>query len=216
MRISEFTHIFPEYAFDFSASIREQLRVYDAMHLAQLPLELEADAAYHSGGRGRPNTNQTLSHSQCATCLRVLRNDFFYTVPSMMKRNMVYSHCRECNQTINAVRYDAKAELIQARRIVIWQYLAPSCSICGFAQHMSAMDLHHLGHKEAHISELLTYVTFTPVVGKIEVLLREASNCVPLCSNCHRMLHARVIKLPATLTPLPYNLAELLIALKSL
>lgn len=206
----------PEYAIDFSSSIREQPRIYDGMMLDPLPLELEADGPYHSGSRGRPNTNQTLTHSQCATCLRVLRNDFFYNAPSMMKRNMVFSHCRECTQHLNAGRYDAKADLIRVRRIVIWRYLAPRCSLCGFDQHMSAMDLHHVGHKEAQISELITNATFTLGVGKLETLLREASNCVPLCSNCHRMLHAQAIEPPVKLTPLTYNLAELLLALKSI
>jgi hypothetical protein len=215
MKVSEFSIQHPEYAIDFTLPIRDQKRVFNGVMLDLLPLELEADTEYHSGGRGRPNTNQTLTHSQCATCQRVLRNDLFYTAPSMAKRNMVFSHCRECNQQRNAVSYGTKADLVRARRIVIWRYLAPRCAICGFDQHMSAMDIHHPDHKEADVVELITHVTLTADVGKVEVLLREATKCVPLCSNCHRMLHAQVIELPKSLKKPSYRIAELLSLLKS-
>lgn len=216
MKVSEFAKAYPGYAIDFSQSVRDQKRIYEGVTLDQFPIELEPDEPYHPGGRGRPNKNQTLAHSQCATCHRVLRNDLFYTLPSMMKRNMVFSHCRSCNQQLNALRYDTRADRIRARRIAVWQYLAPRCAICGFDQHMSAMDIHHPEHKDAQVAELITQVTLALDVGKVEALLREAAKCVPLCSNCHRMLHANAIKLPAKLAPPTYNIAELLRQLNTL
>jgi hypothetical protein len=216
MKISEFVQRYPLYELDFTAPVRDQKRVYDGATLDQFPLELEPDFPYRTGGRGRPNLNQTLTHSQCATCHRVLRNDYFYTLPSMMKRNMVFSHCRECNQQLNATRYDTRAELIRARRNVIWQFLAPACAICGFDKHMSAMDMHHIEQKEGQLAELITHVTFTMDFGRIETLLREAAKCIPLCSNCHRMLHAEVIHIPANFERPTYRIAELIIHLKSL
>lgn len=215
MKVSQFAQSYPDYVFDFALPIQEQKRIYDGAVLDRFPVELEPDAPYVSGSRGRPNTNQTLAHSQCATCLRVLRNDLFYTLPSMMKRNMVFSHCRECNQGKNAQRYDTRAESVRARRIAIWQYLAPRCAACGFNQHMSAMDMHHVENKDAEISSLITQVTLTGAVGKVEALLREAAKCVPLCSNCHRMLHAGAISVPAKADRPTYNIADLLTRLKS-
>jgi hypothetical protein len=216
LKISEFAQKYPEYAFDFSQSIREQRRIYEGAQLDRLPTELEADGPYHPGGRGRPNNNQTLAHSQCATCLRVLRNDFFYSPPSMIQRNIVFPHCRECNQQHNAQRYDTRAEIIRARRVVIWQYIAPCCAVCGFNEHISAMDMHHLDYKESQVADLITRITLAVDPGKVEALLREASKCVPLCSNCHRMVHAQAISLPAHLPSSNYNIAELLTRLKSL
>ena len=128
---------------------------------------------------------------------------------------MVFSHCRDCNQQLNASRYETKAEVIRTRRIVIWQYIAPRCAICSFNAHHSAMDMHHLGQKEGHIAELITRITLTLDVRHIEVLLREAAKCIPLCSNCHRMVHAQAIKPPANLSPPTYSLADLLTRLKS-
>ena len=215
MKVSEFAQAYPQYAIDFARQVREQPRVYDGAALDQFPLALEPEHPYQAGGRGRPNLNQTLTHSQCATCLRVLRNDLFYTLPSMMKRNMVFSHCRECNQQHNAERYETKADVVRARRVVIWQVLAPRCSICGFNQHSSALDLHHPGQKEFQVAELITQVTFALDAGKIEALLREATQCIPLCSNCHRMLHAGAIAVPRRPDRPPHNISDFITLLKS-
>src|SRR5829696_5973665 len=117
MKVSEFISHYPMVVIDFEAQVREQIRIYDGAILDQFPLELEPEHPYSAGGRGRPNLNQTLTHSQCATCQRVLRNDLFYTVPSMMRRNVVFSHCRECSQQLNANRYDSRADVIRTRRI---------------------------------------------------------------------------------------------------
>jgi hypothetical protein len=128
---------------------------------------------------------------------------------------MIFPHCRECTQQLNALRYDANAEAIRQRRLAVWHYLAPQCALCGFEQHVSAMDLHHLANKEAVVSELITAVTLAPDVSKAEKLLREASKCVALCSNCHRMVHANFLKLPNDLVPRHYVLADLLHIIKS-
>ncbi len=216
MKVSEFTKCHPLYAIDFDVQVRQQARVYEGAALDQFPVELEPDFAYHPGGRGRPNLNQTLTHSQCATCRRVLRNDFFYTVPSMMKRNVVFSHCRECNQGHNATRYDTRMDLARERRVVIWQFLAPRCVVCGFDKHMSAMELHHPEQKEPQVTELITHITFALDAGKIEALLREAAKCIPLCSNCHRMVHAEAITLPAKSVTPTFKIAELLAHLKAI
>jgi hypothetical protein len=72
------------------------------------------------------------------------------------------------------------------------------------------MDMHHLGAKEATVVELITALTLINHVARAEALLREASKCVPLCSNCHRMLHAGVLELPSDLRHPKYRLEELM------
>ncbi|MCC6168736.1 MAG: hypothetical protein IT329_16060 [Caldilineaceae bacterium] len=215
MTVDEFTDAYPEFAFDFSKLIRDQTRILEPSVLEQLPMELMPTHPYQPGGRGRANPNQTLTHYQCATCLRVLRNDQFYTPPSKLRKNVLHTECRSCAQQANAHHYDASAKLIQSRRLTIWQFLAPSCTLCGFDKHTSALDMHHLGGKETTMAALITAVTFTPSSRNIEKLLREASRCIPLCSNCHRMLHAGVLSLPEQLPRPAYRLAELLKALRS-
>lgn len=215
MNIHQFVIEFPQFAFDYGQPIGQQARIFALDVLEPLPAELEPNFAYRSGSRGRPNLNQARTHSQCATCKRVLRNDFFYTPPSMMRRNMIFSHCRECTQVANAERYATNAKMISARRVAIWLYLAPKCASCGFDQHISAMDMHHTGPKEAQVANLITELTLAPSITKVERLLRETSNCIPLCSNCHRMLHAGAIKLPTDVQRRSFNLADLLTALEA-
>lgn len=215
MTVNEFMVRYPQYSFDFAEPISHQARIYAQGTLDALPDELTPSHAYRGGGRGRPNLNQTLTHSQCKECQRVLRNDFFYTPPSMLKRNGIYTYCRACAQTQNAIAYDQNSTSIRSRRQIIWQYLAPRCVVCGFDRHSSAMDIHHTGTKETEIASLITEVTLTPDAYKVERLLRELSSCIALCSNCHRMLHAGAIQLPTAIKPMQYQLTELQELLKT-
>lgn len=215
MTVIEFATLYPNYSFDFKKPISLQPRVYDQTVLTALPEELTPSHEYRGGGRGRPNLNQTLAHSQCKTCRRVLRNDFFYTPPSRLRHNGVHTYCLTCSQKHSADHYSLHTNAIRSRRSIIWQYIAPRCQLCGFDKHMSAMDMHHTGTKEAEIASLFIEVTLAPDAYKAERLLREASACVALCSNCHRMVHAGAIHLPNEIKPIQYQLAELLELLKT-
>jgi hypothetical protein len=211
MNIDEYCELNPEYCIDFSRALRDQRRVYAVEVLSGLPYELDPwvnPPTYR--GRGTVNVNQTLTHYQCVSCDRVLRNDAFHLPPSFVTRNRVFSYCKNCYVILNADAYDARAETVEARRRVIWAYLAPHCVHCGFDKHSSAMDLHHIkGEKEGSISDLITRVTLAPTAHNLGRLLQEAAKCVALCANCHRMLHAGALKLTTEAKPLRYTLAGL-------
>lgn len=212
--IEDFIRQHPQYAMDFREPISKQPRILDLDLLRTLPIELIPSYPYRSGGRGRPNSNQSLTHSQCATCKRVLRNDFFYTSPSMIKRNVLFSHCKQCTQNINAEFYDASSLALRNNRAYIWAYIAPKCTNCGFDKHSSALDMHHADNKEEQIAKLVTELAAVPNGFKAEKLLREAKKCVPLCSNCHRMLHAGAIDDQNLKNTTEYHLVTLLAGLK--
>lgn len=59
------------------------------------------------------------------------------------------------------------------------------CSRCGYDRSYEALDFHHLdpSMKEIGICRLTRRVP-------TEQRLRELDKCIPLCSNCHRELHA--------------------------
>ena len=217
MNIAEFAAQFPQYAIDFTRPIKDQPRVYDVAVLSNLPIELEPIAPRPTHrGRGLINRNQTLAHFQCATCEKVLRNDYFHMPPSFKAQNRMFAYCKTCFVGINAETYMGRAGLVEARRTAIWRFLAPKCTLCGFDGHPSAMDLHHMeGAKEHDISVLITRVTLAPTVRNTERLLTEARKCVPLCSNCHRQLHADVLAIKGA-RPIMYDMAELLNTLQSL
>lgn len=58
------------------------------------------------------------------------------------------------------------------------------CSQCGFA-HPAAIDFHHVEpeKKENNIFAMV-HNGFT-----VEKIKKELEKCIPLCSNCHRILH---------------------------
>jgi hypothetical protein len=215
MNVVEFAAQFPEYAIDFKLPIRNQPRVYDAVALSGLPIELESVAPrpVHKG-RGLPNPNQTLTHYQCGACEKVLRNDYFHMPQSLKAANRIFTYCKACFVGINAEAYLGRAELVEARRTAIWHLLAPKCTLCGFDKHPSDMDLHHMeGAKEHDIATLITRVTLAPTVRNAERLLAEAKKCIPLCANCHRQLHAGALSAEGA-RPYRYDLELLMEALR--
>jgi hypothetical protein len=213
--ITEFTNQYPGFAFDFSRAIKNQPRVYDPAALATLPVELEPVVSQPvKAGKSLANRNQTRTHNQCNTCERVLRNDQFHVPPSFKARNLMFSYCKTCYSKANAEAYEGRAGIAEARRQVVWQYLAPRCGYCGFDKHASAMDLHHVeGQKESDIASLISHVTLTPTVRNTERLLKDAAKCIPLCANCHRMAHSGAISVEG-IKPQDYNLSKLLKVLK--
>jgi len=77
-------------------------------------------------------------------------------------------------------RMDAKR-----KEIAEWKR-ARGCTICGETEPW-VLDMHHLDPavKESNPASSATLKTF----------LKESSKCVLLCSNCHRKVHAGVLKL---------------------
>jgi len=57
------------------------------------------------------------------------------------------------------------------------------CARCGYNNHHSALDFHHLGDKEHNICKLVR----TPI--SIKTINEEIAKCIVLCANCHRIEH---------------------------
>ena len=57
------------------------------------------------------------------------------------------------------------------------------CAHCGI-QHPAVIDFHHPDVKEHAVQELISSRS------NLRLAIKEATeNCIPLCSNCHRILH---------------------------
>lgn len=201
---------YPNHAFDFTRPIVYQARIIDPAQLAVLPDELLPVGPYIKGGRSRPNRNQTKTHKQCGKCQRVLRNDFYWASPALLKDNMVTTYCKECAKIQNLERYGESGDLMRVRRLAIWRYISPRCTICGFDKHPAAIDMHHLMAKDELIPKLVAQLAATPSPRNARRLIAEATKCVALCSNCHRLLHANVLSLPADSAPPEYLQEELI------
>ena len=65
------------------------------------------------------------------------------------------------------------------------------CVCCNIQYPLCVMDLHHADNSEKQVS--ITGLTRT---GPYDKLKEEVDKCVPLCANCHRLVHAGIKQLP--------------------
>lgn len=84
-------------------------------------------------------------------------------------------------EILKSGRYRIKQELVD--------YKGGKCQICGYSRCLSALEFHHLDplSKDFGISSNTRY-------NNIETLKKEADKCILVCSNCHREIHAGLIK----------------------
>ena len=207
MTITEFCHLYPEYAFSPG---RPQPKCWEPP--TTIPVELAPlVAGAVKSKRGQPSPNQTLTHHQCLICGRVLRNDQFNQSGYHTRDNVGYPYCRECSNRKDRARYRHIAGDHTALRLRIWQYIAPACAVCGFDKHTAAIDMHHVrGEKRGIVAQFVKSLAAAPSVANARSLSDEVAKCVPLCANCHRLIHAGVVSLPDDLCPQVFSPAELL------
>lgn len=83
--------------------------------------------------------------------------------------------------------YEQMKARMHAKRAEIAEWKrARGCTVCGESEPW-VLDMHHLDpeEKEANPAQSATLKTF----------LKEADKCVLLCSNCHRKVHAGVLRI---------------------
>lgn len=81
--------------------------------------------------------------------------------------------------------YQRKMVRRRGLKIEMINLLGGKCSICGYNKCIDALDFHHQGNKEGHIT------TFIKNESRQKVL-KEVKKCILLCANCHREVHHRV------------------------
>jgi predicted HNH restriction endonuclease len=85
----------------------------------------------------------------------------------------------------NKENHKANAKATRKRNRDLWNEYKSSleCSKCGF-KHPAAIDFHHLdpSEKEGEVNKLAGSGCFKKAYAEIK-------KCIPLCSNCHRILH---------------------------
>ena len=59
-----------------------------------------------------------------------------------------------------------------------------SCFFCGF-QHEAVIEFHHPDGSETYDSKVSNFVQ----AGQWKRAYKEVEKCLPLCCNCHRILH---------------------------
>ena len=117
----------------------------------------------------------------CPVCKTDKPNSEFYK-----RKNRDYdlsSACKACNlqDRINRQR-NFKQECVD--------YKGGECQCCGYNNCNNALDFHHIDPKTKSFG--ISKQRRTKVTDEIR---KELDKCVLVCSNCHRELHAGLIKL---------------------
>lgn len=129
---------------------------------------------------------------ECNKCNNLLPDDAFYK--KRRNKDGLQTTCKECQVPDIKNRYQQNrnryAKRIKERRkeTVEWyrEYKRKlACKHCGYNSHFIAIDLHHVDSedKEMNLSEAVRKG------WSREKLIKEIEKCVPLCANCHRILH---------------------------
>jgi len=79
----------------------------------------------------------------------------------------------------------------QNRQKLVDEAKSKPCVCCRVQYPICCMDLHHADNSAKTVS--LTGLTRT---GPYDKLKEEVDKCVPLCANCHRMVHSEIKQLP--------------------
>lgn len=73
------------------------------------------------------------------------------------------------------------------RKIINEIKVKSGCSRCGWNEHPSALEYHHLDPS----AKKLAVARFVNFSYGIETILQEIDKCTLLCANCHRIVHAK-------------------------
>lgn len=64
------------------------------------------------------------------------------------------------------------------------------CQICGYSRCLIALDFHHVAENSKVFG-----LSQRDLTRSWNIIVEEANKCVLVCANCHREIHAGVIKL---------------------
>lgn len=134
----------------------------------------------------------------CTTCDLTKSEKEFHK--SKRTKSGVQSTCKSCRKIIDAesyrksperravIRQQAKLRKENNRRFISRYKSFCKCASCGESE-PAALDLHHLdaSEKDHDPSTMLGF--------SLENIKKEIRKCVVLCANCHRKVHAGILKL---------------------
>lgn len=131
---------------------------------------------------------------QCTKC-KVQKNDEDFVFKNKEK-GIRQSVCKECQKIYKLKHYYKNKEAHYFRNQKTHDKIKTysnsikktGCKICG-ENEICTLDYHHLQNKEENIAKLLRG-------GSLKKVKEEIKKCVVLCANCHRKVHAGIIKYP--------------------
>ena len=77
---------------------------------------------------------------------------------------------------------------------MVVEYKGGKCSICEYNRYVGAFDLHHVDGDTKEFG-----LSTRGLTRSWEKLRAEADKCILVCANCHREIHAGIVKIPKKL-----------------
>lgn len=110
-------------------------------------------------------------------------------------------YCNKHGNTLFAVDSEGKwrcrkcrVEAVQKRRErtkeMAVEYKGGKCCICGYDRYLGALEFHHLDPDEKDFG--IGNKGYTRSFQKVK---EELDKCICVCSNCHKEIHAGLVKL---------------------
>lgn len=75
------------------------------------------------------------------------------------------------------------------------EYKGGKCQICGYDRCISALDFHHLDGSKKKFG-----LSRDGITRSWESTRAELKNCVLVCANCHREIHAGILQPPKVIS----------------
>jgi hypothetical protein len=76
-------------------------------------------------------------------------------------------------------------------KYLVVQEAGGKCQICGYKRYTGALEFHHLNNSEKRFE-----LSVRDLTKSWTEIIKEVHKCLLLCANCHREIHAGLVKLP--------------------
>jgi hypothetical protein len=94
------------------------------------------------------------------------------------------SRCAKCNS-------EAVLRCRRNRKETLALEAGGACALCGYNEHLAALEFHHLDPKQKEFG-----IAQAGVTRSLQRCREEAKKCILLCSNCHAAVESGAIALP--------------------
>lgn len=134
------------------------------------------------------------------------KNPVEITEDLLNKMQIRYEECKnlsivskEYGVSINRLKYlnrrksKTDYEVLKNRRYrikkLLVEYKGNKCKICGYDKCLSALEFHHLEPENKDFT-----ISYNTKYNNLDSLKKEVDKCILVCANCHREIHAGIVK----------------------
>lgn len=92
-------------------------------------------------------------------------------------------------------RYNIEAVIKRRKKLKVMavELKGGKCQVCSYDRCVSALEFHHIDEKTKEFD-----LSTRGLTRSWEKIKNEVQKCVLVCSNCHREIHAGLVRLPET------------------